>query len=75
MTRLILSAFGETSRSRRDCGNPAAAVTVLRSDGRLPAAVASGAGPVHELKGFQKAELGAGEARDLEFTVSDRELG
>jgi beta-glucosidase len=40
-------------------------------------ALASSAGPrpVRELKGFQRVRLNPGESRDVEFRISDRELG
>ncbi|MGD0615827.1 MAG: glycoside hydrolase family 3 N-terminal domain-containing protein, partial [Verrucomicrobiota bacterium] len=37
-------------------------------------AASAGPRPVRELKGFQKVRLNPGESRDVEFTVSDREL-
>ncbi len=38
-------------------------------------AASAGPRPVRELKGFQKVRLNPGESRDVEFTVSERELG
>jgi beta-glucosidase len=38
-------------------------------------ATLAGPRPVRELKGFQKVRLNPGESRDVEFTISDRELG
>ncbi len=38
-------------------------------------AASAGPRPVRELKGFQKVELNPGQVRDVEFTISDRELG
>ena len=38
-------------------------------------AASAGPRPVRELKGFQKVRLNPGEARDVEFSISDRELG
>jgi beta-glucosidase len=40
-------------------------------------ALSSSAGPrpVRELKGFQRVRLNPGESRDVEFRISDRELG
>jgi beta-glucosidase len=38
-------------------------------------AALAGPRPVRELKGFQKVQLNPGEARDVTFTISDRELG
>jgi beta-glucosidase len=38
-------------------------------------AASAGPRPVRELKGFQKVRLNPGESRDVEFKISDRELG
>jgi len=38
-------------------------------------AASAGPRPVRELKGFQKVQLNPGEARDVTFTISNRELG
>src|SRR6185369_8416996 len=38
-------------------------------------AATAGPRPVRELKGFQKVSLQPGEARDVEFKLSDRDLG
>jgi beta-glucosidase len=38
-------------------------------------AASAGPRPVRELKGYQKVRLNPGESRDVQFTLSDRELG
>lgn len=38
-------------------------------------AASAGARPVRELKGFQKLKLNPGESREVEFAISERELG